>query len=207
MLPDHLIARRKIKDNVRPQHRQLCPGRNRHPQVLANLYPYRYTLCRKQQQAAQRIRPLSYPYHLVPQLCPGTKPAFLLKLPAVRHVHFWHHTQYLPFLKGDSGIDQLVLRCQRNACYGKHIQLLRRLHQLQQCRLRIPQQRLLCKQVHARVSRHRQLREDHHLHSLRIGKAHQPFHLPHVMETIRHLHMGDGGSHFHKSVVHCFFRS
>ena len=141
----------------------------------------------------------------MPKVERRSEPTPFLKFLVIGQIGFGHNTQDFPFLKSDSGINQPVFRPERYTDNRQQRQFARIGNQLNQCPLRIIEQRLLRKQIKTSISGDSQFGKSNDLYAFRYCLPHQSGYSFDIIKTICNPHMWHGRSDFDKSVIHIFF--
>ena len=203
-LADGLVAGREVRDHSRARERVVRARRQRGPQVLAYLgreAKLRHLRAAKQQLCAK--------WHLLPGEVQrahaggrGVELPLFIKLAVVWQVCFRHQTQQLPVADDGRAVIELAIHRDRQAHERHEVERRARLQHGGESLGRCALERLLEKQVAARVAGQPQLGEHRQLRAIRRCALHGGDGLLRVERAVGHAQRGRDRAGFEKTVDH-----
>ena len=203
-LADGLVAGREVRDHGCARERVVRARRQRGPQVLAHLgreTKLRHLRAAKQQLCAKR--------HLLPGKVQrahaggrGVELPLFVKLTVVRQICFRHQTQQLPMADNGGTVVELAVHRDGQAHERHEVERCARLQNGGKSFGRGALERLLEKQIAARVAGQPQLGEHCQLHAVRRCALHGGDGLLRVERTVGHAQRGRDRAGFEKTVDH-----
>ena len=201
---DRLVAGREVCDHGRARERVVRARRQRSPQILAHLgreAKLRHLRAAKQQLRAER--------HLLPGKAQrahaggcGVELPLFVKLAVVRQVRFRHQTQQLPVADDGGAVIELAVRRDRQAHERDKVEPRARLQHGGEPFGRGALERLLEKQVAARVAGQPQFGEHRQLRAVQRRALHGGDGLLCVERAVGHAQRRRDRAGFEKTVDH-----